>query len=47
MYELDIYKQRYGELDGAPYEHKETPFLALEDKKCKTPKPVSKPGDPN
>ena len=51
MYEIDIYKQRFGELDGSAYEHKETPFLALEDKeksfKNKAPVAASKPGDPN
>ena len=32
MYELDIYKQRFGELDGSAYQHQEVPFLALPDK---------------
>ena len=51
MYELDVYKQRFGGLDGEIYEAKEQPFLALDDKPKiqvrETLKSKSKPGDPN
>ena len=42
MYELDIYKQKFGDLDGPQYNLQEEPFKAIEakQKSCK-------PGDPD